>query len=95
MLLPRGEAFALICGQAGDGQGPVAELDGAGGAGLFGGGDDLLEGDGAGELSVGVAGGGDLPSVHGEGLGGVWGTWLRQGGVECMVFLGQGESFFP
>ena len=36
-----GETFALVGDQAGDGQGVTAELDGAGGAGLFGGGDEV------------------------------------------------------
>ena len=50
---------------------------------MGGGGDDLLEGDGGGELSFLVAGGGDLPSVHGEGLGGFLHAWLGQGGGGC------------
>ena len=39
-----GETFVLLGDQTGDGQGGAGKVDGAGGAGLGGGGDDLLKG---------------------------------------------------
>ena len=82
-----GEAFALVGDQAGDGQGVTAEVDGAGGAGLPGGGDD------AGDRWVGVGavfggGVGDVPVVEGEGLVRLGAGWLcdrRGSGVDCSV----------
>ena len=74
----RGKVLGVVGDQAGDGQGVAVEVDGAGGAGLLGDGDELVKGRVA-ELSVDFGSGGDLPAVHGEGLGGSLDAWLGQG----------------